>query len=78
MAKIDTMNAVDMPTNRMTNSFEVNSNPNLTSFKALAPNITGIDKKNENSAATNLEDPKRIAPNIVAPLREVPGIRDST
>ena len=36
-------------------SFESNSSPNLNNFKALAPNITGIDKKNENSAATNRE-----------------------
>ena len=36
--------------------------------------IVGIAKKKENSAATNLEAPKTIAPIIVAPDLEVPGI----
>ena len=40
--------------------------------------MTGIDKKKEYSAATKQEVPRIIAPIIVAPEREVPGIRAST
>ena len=51
----------------------VNTNPNLTNLSKLAPNITGIAKKNVNSVATSLDTPINKAPNIVAPEREVPG-----
>ena len=51
---------------------------NFTIFKKLAPNITGIPRKNENSAAAGREQPISIAPRIVAPEREVPGIIAST
>ena len=44
-------------------------------FKRLAPNMTGIAKKNENSLATVLEQPQYNPPKIVAPLLEVPGIK---
>ena len=44
-------------------------------FKRLAPNMTGIAKKNENSLATVLEQPQYNQPKIVAPLLEVPGIK---
>lgn len=44
-------------------------------FKRLAPNMTGIAKKNENSLATVLEQPQYKPPKIVAPLLEVPGIK---
>ena len=40
--------------------------------------MTGMDKKKEYSAATKREVPRIIAPIIVAPEREVPGIRAST
>ena len=44
-------------------------------FKRLAPNMTGIAKKNENSLATVLEQPQYKPPKIVAPDLEVPGIK---
>lgn len=75
---METIKATAIPVNRMTISSLVKLNPNLTNFRALAPNITGIDRKNEYSAATNREVPSIIAPRIVAPEREVPGIKDKT
>ena len=51
---------------------------NDPTFNTVTPNITGIDKKNENSAATKRDAPRRIAPKIVAPDREVPGTNDKT
>ena len=47
----------------------------LISFKRLAPAITGTLKKKENSVAANLPTDRSMAPKIVAPEREVPGIR---
>ena len=38
--------------------------------------MTGIPKKKENSAAAPLEQPSTMAPKIVDPERDVPGIRD--
>lgn len=70
---IDTINAEAMPVTRIVNSFPENANPNLTSFKRLAPNITGIARKKVNSAATVLDTPIKRAPKMVAPEREVPG-----
>ena len=75
---METRNATAIPVNKMLHSNPVKENPNLMIFIALAPNITGIAKKNENSAATILEVPKKIAPKIVEPERDVPGIRDKT
>ena len=37
--------------------------------------MTGIPRKNENSAAAPLEHPSTMAPRMVEPEREVPGIR---
>ena len=54
-------------------SADVNSKPNFTTFSRLAPNITGIARKNVYSAATVLDTPMSSAPTIVAPEREVPG-----
>ncbi len=48
----------------------------LTIFRPDAPNMVGMAKKNENSVATYLEVPTRMAPKMVAPEREVPGISD--
>lgn len=62
-----------MPASRIVSSFPENANPNLTSFKRLAPNITGIARKKVNSAATVLDTPIKSAPKMVAPEREVPG-----
>ena len=62
----------------MKNWKKLNANPNFLSFNKLAPNITGIDIKNENSAAKLLESPRISAPIIVAPDLEVPGIKLKT
>lgn len=78
MANIDTTKVVTIPTNNTTNSNEENTKPILISLRALAPSIIGIARKKENSEAINLEVPKNIAPNIVAPEREVPGINAKT
>lgn len=73
ITKTDTKNATTIPTSKMTSSLLVNVPPNLTSFKRLAPSITGIAKKNVNSAATVRDTPISSAPTIVAPERDVPG-----
>lgn len=73
IANIDTINATILPTDNIIISNPVNTNPNLTNLSKLAPNITGIARKNVNSAATSLDTPINKAPNIVAPEREVPG-----
>ena len=72
------MKATIIPVNNTVNSKFVNSIPNFANFKTLAPNITGIDKKNEYSAAIFLDVPSIMAPNMVAPEREVPGTKDNT
>ena len=78
IAATETTKAVIIPVTRIASSILLKSRPNLYSFKALAPNIMGIDKKKENSAAINLEVPRIIPPRIVAPDLEVPGIKDKT
>ena len=55
----------------------VNVKPNFKSFIRLAPNITGTAKKKLNSAPVTRETPRIIAPKMVEPLREVPGIKES-
>ena len=59
MIKIDDTNATSIPSPNTASCEAVNASPNLTSFNKLAPNITGIAKKNVNSAAT-----VRLTPNI--------------
>ena len=49
MIKIDDTNAISIPSPNTASCEAVNARPNLTSFNKLAPNITGIPKKNENS-----------------------------
>ena len=73
IAHTDTINETIVPTASTTSSKPVNTNPNLTSLSKLAPNITGIAKKNVNSAAISLDTPINNAPTIVAPERDVPG-----
>ena len=51
---------------------------NIRIFKALAPSITGIAKKKVNSAPAGLSMPIKSAPMMVAPERDVPGIKDNT
>ena len=72
------MKADIIPAIRIASSVLVNVNPNLMSFKRLAPNIVGMAKKNVNSAATYLEVPINMAPIMVAPDLEVPGKMDKT
>ena len=69
----ETTNATIIPTDNTINSKPVNTTPNLINLSKLAPNITGIAKKNVNSAATSLDTPINKAPNIVAPERDVHG-----
>ena len=78
IAATDTKNDTTHPKINSENSANVKWKPNLTNFKKLAPNITGIARKNVNSAATPLAVPIKSAPTIVAPEREVPGISANT
>lgn len=78
IAIIETTKAMNIPSNRMKNWKKLKAKPNFLSFKRLAPNITGIDIKNENSAAKLLESPSIKAPSIVAPDLDVPGIKLKT
>ena len=78
IARIEITKAVTIPTSNIAISVPVKAKPNFTSFNRLAPNITGIPKKKLNSAAKGRESPRSIAPKIVAPEREVPGIRANT
>ena len=73
MIKIDDTNATSTPSPNTASCEAVNARPNLTSFNKLAPNITGIAKKNVNSAATVRLTPNINPPRIVAPERDVPG-----
>ena len=74
MANIETTKETNEPINNKLHSAKVKSKPAFTNFKALAPSMVGIARKKENSAATVREVPKSIAPIMVAPEREVPGI----
>ena len=73
MTRIDTTNAVTIPTRRIASSVPVNPKPNFTILRRLAPSMTGIARKKVNSAATVLDTPIKSAPTIVAPDLEVPG-----
>ena len=48
---------------------------NFRAFRPLAPTMVGMAMKNENSAAAGRLTPRRIAPRMVEPDREVPGMR---
>ena len=78
MANNDTTKAAIIPIIKMVSSVFVKIKPNFKIFRRLAPNITGIAKKKVNSAAIVLDVPIKIAPIIVAPERDVPGINDKT
>ncbi len=81
MAQTETKNVTTKPVIITAHSVVLITAPfakNFTSFKPLAPNITGTAIKNENSVPTNREQPTIIAPKIVEPEREVPGTKDST
>ena len=74
MAATDTRNAVTIPITRTVHSEAVNPKPDFKSLRALAPSIMGIARKNENSAEVFLEHPRSVAPIMVEPLLDVPGI----
>lgn len=78
MTKTDTRKAMTMPKMSAKSSPPVKLNPNLTSLKRLAPIMVGTAKKKVNSAAATRDTPISKAPIIVAPERDVPGIREST
>lgn len=73
MTTTDTAKATAIPTISMDHSDALKARPDFSSFSRLAPNITGMARKNVNSAATVLDMPKSKAPIIVAPERDVPG-----
>ena len=73
MITIDTANDTTHPIIKVISCVEVKAKPNFTIFNRLAPNMTGIARKNVNSAATVLDTPIIKAPTIVAPERDVPG-----
>lgn len=70
---IDETNAVIKPTIKIKSSADEKTKPNFNGLNNEAPNMTGIARKNVNSAATVLEMPRIKAPTIVAPERDVPG-----
>ena len=74
MANSDTTKATTVPINSVIKYSPVNKLAYLISFNPLVPSITGIARKNENSAATGRAQPSKTAPKIVEPEREVPGI----
>ena len=74
IAATETTNAISTPTMSTISSDDVNENPNLSILRRLAPSMTGIAMKNENSAAASRDIPRIIAPRMVEPEREVPGM----
>ncbi len=77
----DITNAVTMPTTSTTISICVMAKPssaNLTAFTKPQPNMTGMARKNVNSAAAVREQPHSMPPMMVEPERDVPGIMAST
>ena len=78
MTARDTTKAVAVPMMRISSSVDVKLKPNLRSLMREAPAIVGMPMKKQNSAAVVLSSPRRRAPIIVAPERDVPGMREST
>ena len=79
MATTDTTKETSMPASKITRPPPVRlwpCNKYFTSFKKLAPNMVGMARTKENSAATGRAQQSKIPPKIVAPEREVPGMRD--
>ena len=73
-----TIKETTQPTARMMSSMLVAVAPesrNFTSFSALAPTMVGIARKKENSAPAERPTPRMMAPRMVEPERDVPGIR---
>ena len=67
------MKETAMPTIMTTSSPAVTAAACLISSRSDTPNMTGMARKNENSAAALLLVPSRMEPRIVLPEREVPG-----
>ena len=78
MANKETTKATTDPTTSTTHSKPEKAIPAFISLYPLAPIITGIAIKNENSAAIVLEVPNITAPKIVDPDLDVPGIKART
>ena len=81
MAASETRNAEINPTARTPHSVPLTGVPDRTNLRALmplAPIMVGIAMKKENSAAAARDSPSSMAPRIVEPEREVPGISAST
>ena len=76
ITKKDTRKEVTEPAIKNQISVDVRLKPSSKKSRvsrAEAPSITGIARKNENSAAAVLDTPTVEAPRIVEPEREVPG-----
>ena len=81
IATKETINATAEPSRRTRISVPPKTPPPIKNFsilKPLAPIITGTARKKVNSAAAGRATPTSKAPKIVAPEREVPGMREST
>ena len=78
---IDMTNADTTPVTSTATSVVVMATPastNFAAFTAPQPSITGMARKNVNSAAAVREQPVSMPPMIVAPERLVPGMIAST
>ena len=71
-----TINETIKPTAReiISGDVRIDNPPIFKIFKKLIPTITGIAKKNENSAAATVESPDTQPPIIVEAERDIPGI----
>ena len=81
MAMSETTKATTQPTPKMAISLAPKVPPlmkYLTSLRALAPNMTGIARKNVNLDATERVQPNSRPPMMVEPERDVPGTSEST
>ena len=81
MAMSETTKATTQPTPKIATSLAPNVPPlikYLTSLSALAPNMTGMARKNVNLDATERVQPKSRPPMMVEPERDVPGTSEST
>ncbi len=76
MAKRETRKATAAPVSSTAHSAPVKAKPTFQSRRKLAPSITGMARKKENSEATFREQPRMDAPRMVEPEREVPGTRE--
>ena len=81
MAARDTTKATTRPTPMMAHSsatMVLPASTNFTILSRLAPNMTGIARKNVKRVATERDVPRSRPPMMVEPEREVPGTSEST